>query len=406
MQVLDVDARVHDGPAMRGAGHDALSVALIDARNRLLQRLAAFEQAGRLALPPQPDADPPLWTLGHAGWYQEAWIARNVQRGRGRHCTAEPTRLASIDPDADGWFDPRQIPPAARWSLPLPPPGVVRAYLADTLEVTLELLAACRDDDDEGLYFFRRALLQEDLAGEALAVLAAGSGVALPGLQGPRALVARDPIWMPATRWAQGSSEPFHLDNEAPVQDVALPECEIDAQPVNWAQFAEFAADGGYDDPRWWPGDAWRWVQDGERRAPRHVAQLGEVVLLERFGGSTRVSAGQPAQHVSWYEAQAWCLWAGRRLPTEVEWEAAAVSLARRGFAFGDVWEWTASRFEPYPGFVPDPDRAWSQAGFGATRVLRGGSFAGSGRLRHPRLRGFAPPARDSGFYGFRSCAA
>jgi formylglycine-generating enzyme required for sulfatase activity len=129
-------------------------------------------------------------------------------------------------------------------------------------------------------------------------------------------------------------------------------------------------------------------------------------VLQRRFGVLSRVASVQPAVHVSWFEADAWCRWAGRRLPAEVEWEAAAHQGASRGFRWGEVHEWTASTFRPYPGFAPGPWRDYSTSAFGSHKVLRGASFATRPGLLSPRLRGFALPSRDDGFFGFRSCAA
>jgi EgtB-related family protein len=111
-----------------------------------------------------------------------------------------------------------------------------------------------------------------------------------------------------------------------------------------------------------------------------------------------------PVEHVSWFEAQAWCQWAGRRLPTEAEWEMAASTGGSRGFRWGEVWEWTSSAFEPYPGFVAGPDRAYSQTGFQTHKVLRGASLATRERLRHLNFRNFHLPHRDDIFCGFRSC--
>jgi EgtB-related family protein len=114
----------------------------------------------------------------------------------------------------------------------------------------------------------------------------------------------------------------------------------------------------------------------------------------------------QAVTHVSWYEADAWCRWAGRRLPTEVEWEHAATAGASRGLRWGQVWEWTASTFRPYPGFSAGPDRNYSEPWFGSRKVLRGASIATRGRLRDARYRNFKLPERDDIFSGFRSCAA
>jgi EgtB-related family protein len=132
---------------------------------------------------------------------------------------------------------------------------------------------------------------------------------------------------------------------------------------------------------------------------------MRQSVLLQRFGKLTRVPMSQSAMHVSWYEADAWCRWAGRRLPTELEWEAAAHAGASRGFRFGSVWEWMASSFRPYAGFVPGPDRSYSMPSFGTHKVLRGASFATRERMRNPKFRRFLLPQRDDVFSGFRSCA-
>ena len=127
--------------------------------------------------------------------------------------------------------------------------------------------------------------------------------------------------------------------------------------------------------------------------------------MQTRFGQPTRMAAQQPVMHVSWWEADAWCRWAGRRLPLEPEWELAASAASSRGFRWGDVWEWTASRFAPYEGFVSGPDASHTLDGLGRTRVLRGGSRVSASRLKSPRLRHFAAPERDDLFCGFRSCA-
>jgi EgtB-related family protein len=193
---------------------------------------------------------------------------------------------------------------------------------------------------------------------------------------------------------------------------VQVPEFEIDAQPVSWAQFVEFVDDGGYDSPELWSPGGWQWLQDISsregRRGPRYVEQIGVAsgaVMQTRFGQPQRMQGMQPAMHMSWWEAEAWCRWAGRRLPFEVEWEIAAHTAARRGFRWGDVWEWTGSNFAPYPGFKPGPYADYSQPWFGTHKVLRGGSFATRARMKSPKYRNFYLPERDDVFCGFRSCS-
>jgi gamma-glutamyl hercynylcysteine S-oxide synthase len=398
-------------PQMRRAGADLLSLALMDARNHSLRWIGAFEEAlaaQQFMVPLVPELNPPLWTLGHIGWFQEHWIARNVQRQRGVRCDPGVPRLASILSDADRWYDPRLAPHATRWLLDLPSLQETKQYLADTMDLTLELLETA-DGHDDALYFFRLALFREDMLGENLAEMAQtleiGPGAAKGLLHDMGTTAPREPLLFPATRWPLGA-EPggFVFDNEKWAHDVAIPEFEIDAQPVTWAQYGEFVEDGGYDDPRWWSGAGQAWLAQRERRVPRHVDQIRQGVLQRRFGRQTRVPMSQPVVHVSWHEADAWCRWAGRRLPAEVEWEAAAQSYSR-GFAWGAVWEWTASSFRPYPGFSPDPWVDCSQPYFGTHKVLRGASTATRLRMRNTRLRRFELPERDDMFCGFRSCA-
>ena len=394
---------------MRSAGRELLSLALIDARNQTLRWMAACEAAlgDGVATARSDGFDPPLWTFGHIGWFQEHWIARNVQRGRGEACDPSHPKLASILPEADRWYDPSIVEPAARGALALPDLASTRQYLVDTLETTLDLLAAVADDGDDVLYFERLALFHEDLQAERFARLAQSAGFDPKLLPRIASAPVREPLTMPATRWTMGSPPAgFAFDNERAAHAVSIPEFEIDAQPVTWAQFVEFVEDGGYDEPAHWGREGWEWVLRDARRTPRHVDQMRQAVLQQRFGALVRVPLGQPAMHVTWHEADAWCRWAGRRLPAEVEWEAAAHQAASRGFRWGEAWEWTASTFRPYPGFVPGPWRTYSEPAFGTHRALRGASFATAGRLRHPKMRAFLVPGCGDAFTGFRSCAA
>ena len=407
--VLDIEARKTDAARMRSAGKDVLSLALIDSRNRSLRWIGACEAAlGGAALPrTDEDLDPPLWTLGHIGWFQEHWISRNVQRHRGERCEAARPKLASILLDADRWYDPAGAPQAQRGQLDLPDLAATRQYLYDTLETTLDLLASAPDESDATLYFYRLALFHEDLHAEAYAMLAQTLGFDAGLLPRLSTAAPREPLVFPATRWHLGSDAAgFAFDNERSAHDVAVPEFEIDAQAVGWAQYCEFVEDGGYDEPLHWSRDGWLWAQRAARRTPRHVDQMRQGVLQHRFGKLVRVPMAQPALHVNWYEADAWCRWAGRRLPSEVEWEAAAHQGATLGFRYGDVWEWTATTFRPYPGFEPGPWRDYSEPAFGSCKVLRGASFATCERIRHPKFRNFQRPERDDLFCGFRSCAA
>ena len=428
-------------------------MALLDARNHTLhlfaQYQAALESTG-FKVPQLATVNPPLWELGHIGWFQEWWIGRNMQRAAGPWCEPEHARLASIEPQADPWWNSSQVPHAARWSLALPGADHIRAYLLETLESTLELLDKTSNgnnhghnsndnDNDNALYFYRLALFHEDMHGEALVSTAQTLGLALPPAMQtaftPAPMALREPLLIPACQWLQGSKQGagcgFAFDNEQPQHLTSVPAFEIDAQVVTWAQYVEFVLDGGYDQPALWHPQGWQWLQaqdkpgpGGEmaqgRRAPRYIAHIGAgsgAVVQTRFGQAHRMQGHQAALHMTWWEADAWCRWAGRRLPFEVEWELAAQTASRRGFRWGDVWEWTASTFQPYQsslgfpagsgssGFRPDPYVDYSQPWFGTHKVLRGGSFATRARMKSPTYRNFYLPERDDVFCGFRSCA-
>ena len=407
---------------IRHGGRDVLSLALMDARNHTLHLVTQIETApGGLAngadqgtehrLAANSGLNPPLWTLGQVGWFQEWWIGRNLQRDLGTGCDPQAVRLASIEPRADFWWHPAQTGLSNRWSSDLPDAVATRGYLLETLEATLELLEKA-PQDAQALYFYRLALCHEDMQGEALIVLAQTWGVPLQ-LPMPGPAAAREPVLVPAVRWRLGSdgSDGFAFDNECPAMEVAVPQFEIDAQPVTWAQFVEFVDDGGYDRPELWHPDGWKWLTDKAaaegRRGPRYVDQIGVAsgaVMQTRFGKPMRMLGSQPATHVTWWEADAWVRWAGRRLPAEVEWEVAAHTAARRGFRWGDVWEWTGTTLRGYPGFKAGPWQAYCEPSFGTHKVLRGASFATRARMKSPKFRQFSLPEHDVMFCGFRSC--
>jgi formylglycine-generating enzyme required for sulfatase activity len=398
-----------DSALVRQAGPELLSLALMDARNFTLQVLGAFEQAqgaagGRVL-------QHALVLAGRAGWVAERWIARNPRRASGPACPADAVRLASIEPNADTWFAPWSAPQP---TLEPPTPGTVRSYLLAALETTLDLLEKA-PGDDAALHFFRMALFVEDACGEALVALAQAHDVHLP-LQLPPAMQPREPIALPATRWTLGWRERgFALDIERGSETVDVPDFEIDAQPTAWADYVEFIDDGGYDRAELWHPDGWRWLQQAAaeegRRGPGHVEQIGTAsgaVLQTFFGKAMRMGAQQAAMHVTWWEADAFARWRGRRLPTEAEWEIAAEVASRRGFRWGDVREWTAGTVRPWEGWQAE---GWTvDAGldaapvFGKARVQRGASFATRARMRHPRARRWALPGDDSAFVGFRTC--
>ena len=384
----DLSIDLADACGMRAATSDALSLALIQSRNRTLAWLALFEGDD----PTQ--GQPALWLAGRAAWMQERGIARNLQRSRGHAVADAPNApLASIDVNADRWWGQEFA-----FEGEAPSFEATRAYLAETLEITLDLLHGAAPDDN-GLHVYRAALFAEDAQLLRFVALAQAQqqerALRLLPERGLRA--AREPLWFAAQSWSLGSPPGGYVPaNEQWAHDEAVPEFEIDAQPVAWTQFAEFVEDGGYDDPRWWSQAGWQWLRMSERRAPRDVEQLRHGVVLRRFGQLRRAPAGEAVSLLSWYEADAWCRWAGRRLPTEVEWELAASLGMSRGLAWGDVPEWVAGRARAWPG---------GTAVDAALRVQRGVAWFEPRRLAHPKARRFAAADSDEGFAGFRSCA-
>jgi iron(II)-dependent oxidoreductase len=396
----DTAATLADAQRMRQADREWLSLALMQSRNQTLAWLALFERHTDAPAPqPVEFFEPAAWLAGHAGWRQERWIARNVQRARGAAADPGRTPLASIEPDADAWWAAAALTGPAPGSLAPPSFEATRAYLAETLETTLDLLHSAAPDDD-GLHFFRAALFDEDALQRRFVALAQARRIpAAAALLPAWPLHAlREPLVFAAQRWRLGSEGAGYVPaNEQWAHDEAVPEFEIDAQCVAWSQYAEFVEDGGYDEPRWWAPQGWQWLQRSERRVPRDVEQLRHGVQLRRFGRLQSAPAVEPATMLSWFEAEAWCRWARRRLPTEIEWELAASRGRSRGFVWAEVPEWVAGAARAWPGGAPVQDPA--------LRVQRGVAWFEPRRLAHPKARRFIAAERDEGFAGFRSCA-
>jgi iron(II)-dependent oxidoreductase len=381
----------------RRADRATLAIALVEARGRTLEQFTAFEYAlgPGLRVPCTPELNLPLWELGHIGWFADWWIARNPQRGRGLQAdplvARSPARQAARGVDADALYDSSAIAHDQRWQLDLPDAETTRADLSASLDQTLALLIEA-PDDDTGLYFFRLALFHEDMHAEAEVYMAQALAI---DLGHPSLHVRTEPVevptlaaevHVPATRWSLGWSGPgFAFDNELGAHTVDVQAFEIDTAPVTWARYLPV-------------------VDAGLAAVPRYLRHAASGWEVQRFGTWQTLDLQAPACHLSAPEAQAWCRWAGRRLPTEAEWEVAAHTAP--GFAWGEVWEWTASTFEPFSGFTPHPYRDYSQPWFDGRPVLKGASTATHPRMRHPRYRNYFPAARSDIFAGFRSVRA
>jgi iron(II)-dependent oxidoreductase len=242
-------------------------------------------------------------------------------------------------------------------------------------------------------------------------------------------------------------SEPWAYDNERPAHEVEVAPFRIDRAPVSNGDFVTFIADGGYDDPLLWTEDGWKWRQEAALEHPMAWQREGaDAWSVLRFGHRRDVDASEPVQHVCWYEADAFARWAGKRLPTEMEWEYAASwapDARKRRYPWGDddptdahanlgqrrlgptsigshalgasawgcvdmvggVWEWTSSDFHAYPGFRSFPYPEYSEVFHGAEyKVLRGGSWAVHPVACRTTFRNWDYPIRRQIFAGFR-CA-
>jgi iron(II)-dependent oxidoreductase len=391
-----------------------------------------------------PLMSPLVWDLAHIGNQEELWLLRNVG-GR------DPMR-----PEIDPLYDAFEHPRAERPSLPLLPPDEARRYAHEVRGRVLDLLEASPLEGapllDAGFAFGMIAQHEQQHDETMLATHQLRAGAAVLTAPPPPAAPADAAglpaeVLVPAGPFTLGTdTEPWALDNERPAHRVDLPAFWLDTAPVTNGAYQRFIADGGYDDPRWWTPQGWEHRTSAALSAPLFWSRDGGQWLRRRFGGTEPVPADEPVLHVSWYEADAYARWAGRRLPTEAEWEKAArhdpasgrsrrfpwgdgapgpehANLGQRHLQpapagsypegqapcgarqlIGDVWEWTASDFLPYPGFRAWPYEEYSEVFFGpAYKVLRGGSFAVAPVACRGTFRNWDYPIRRQIFSGFRT---
>ncbi|MFE9768710.1 ergothioneine biosynthesis protein EgtB [Streptomyces sp. NPDC005808] len=426
-----------DPESLRERALDALTTA----RDRTALLTSCVEEP-ELTAQHSPLMSPLVWDLAHIGNQEELWLLRAVA---GRD---------AMRPEIDGLYDAFEHPRAERTSLPLLPPGEARHYAAEVRGRALDILESTAFGSTrltEAGFAFGMIAQHEQQHDETMLITHQLR-------KGPAALTAPDPapaplftgpaeVLVPGGPFTMGTStEPWALDNERPAHQRMVASFFIDTTPVTNAAYQAFITDGGYGTARWWAPEGWDHIRAHGIEAPLFWRREGGQWLRRRFGVTEPVPPDEPVLHVSWYEADAYARWAGRRLPTEVEWEKAArhdpasgrsrrypwgdadpapehANLGQRHLRpapagsypagesplgvrqlIGDVWEWTSSELSPYPGFAAFPYKEYSEVFFGPEhKVLRGGSFAVDAVACRGTFRNWDYPIRRQIFSGFRT---
>ncbi|MEU0932237.1 ergothioneine biosynthesis protein EgtB [Embleya sp. NPDC005971] len=436
-----IEAPVEPPPADR---RSIAAAALTRARHRTLALTDCLTDK-ELAAQHSPLMSPLVWDLAHIGNQEELWLVRRAG--------GEP----ALRPDLDPLYDAFRHPRADRPALPLLDPEQAREYVGRVRELAARVLESAdlgTGGDPllaDGFVFGMLAQHEQQHDETMLAThqLRLGEPVlhapAPPGATDADTLASE--VLIPAGPFEMGTdTDPWALDNERPAHVVDVPEFWLDTVPVSNGDYLEFIADGGYAESRWWSPEGLRHRREADLTAPLFWHRDGDTWLRRRFGRVEPVPLDEPVLHVCWYEADAYARWAGRRLPTEAEWEKAARHdpAAGRSWRFpwgdaeptpehanlgqrhlrpaaagaypagaaacgarqllGDVWEWTASDFLPYPGFAAFPYREYSEVFFGpGHKVLRGGAFGVDEVVARGTFRNWDLPIRRQIFAGFRT---
>jgi ergothioneine biosynthesis protein EgtB len=436
---------------------------LQEARARLLDLVADLDDEQMIG-PRLAVVNPLRWEIAHVAFFQEFWLLRHL---RGFDAIRPAPHL-----DPDKLYDSARVAHDTRWDLPLLSKRETIAYMRRILDrVIEETMKGAGDLRDAGgydeAYFLELALLHEDMHSEAVTYTRQTLAVRSPAFsrnvrrrtvppEGGTTNARLGDAQIPGGRFMLGSVDDsgFVFDNEQWAHEVAVEPVSISRTAVTQAEFARFVNDAGYCRRELWSDDGWGWREVVGAAHPVYWRPAGKDEWERRvFDQWVPLEPDLPVIHVNWYEAEAYCRWAERRLPTEAEWEMAAscesaddarvvasrerkypwgaeppsteranldwreggcvpVNAAPAGDSafgvrqmIGNVWEWTATDFGPYPGFAAGPYKEYSAPWFGDHKVLRGGCWATRSRLIRNKYRNFYKPDRRDVWAGFRTCA-
>ena len=344
---------------------------------------------------------PLVWDFAHIGYFEELWLLRELG--------GEPPARAEHDDVYDAFAHER----SERGELPILPPAAAREYVADVRRRVLEMLPTVTLNGGDPLLadgFLFGMIVQHELQHiETMTQTLQLGGLPGPEPAAPPLVTASGDVLVDAGPFLLGADEDgaWAYDNERPRHEVELPAFRLDRGLVTNADWEKFAAAGGYDDRAAWSDEGWEWRTTEPADAPLFWERDGDRWLRQRFDLVEPVPAAEPVQHISWYEADAYARWAGKRLPTEAEWEKAArVAGDELEHLQGAVWQWTSSHFVGYPGFRAFPYPEYSEVFFGEEyRVLRGGAWVTDPTVARTSFRNWDYPQRRQIFSGVR-CAA